>query len=33
MLVTYDCAEADRGIEDSIVDRMLGSLRGRSDFG
>jgi hypothetical protein len=33
LLVTYNCAEADRGIEDSVVDRMLGSLRGRSDFG
>jgi hypothetical protein len=33
LLVTYNCAEADRGIEDADVDRMLGSLRARSDYG
>jgi hypothetical protein len=33
LLVTYNCAEADRGIEDADVERMLASLRGRSDYG
>jgi hypothetical protein len=33
LLVTYNCAEADRGLEDADVDRMLGSLRSRSHFG
>ena len=32
LLVTYNCAEADRGIEDADVDRMLASLRGRSSI-
>lgn len=33
LLVTYNCTDADRGIEDADVDRMLASLRGRSDCG
>jgi hypothetical protein len=33
LLVTYNCAEADRGLEDADVDRMLGSLRSQSHFG
>ena len=33
LFVTYNCAEADRGIEDADVDRMLGSLRARSNDG
>lgn len=33
LFVTYNCAEVDRGIEHAEVDRMLGSLRARSDHG
>ena len=33
LCVTYNCAEADRGIEDAAVDRMLDSLRAGSDDG
>jgi hypothetical protein len=31
--VTYNCAEADREVEDADVERMLGGLRARSDQG
>jgi len=33
LFVTYNCAEADRGIEDADFDQMLGSLRARSNGG
>ena len=33
LFVTYNCAEADRGIEDADVDQMLGSLRAWSNGG
>ena len=33
LFVTYNCAEADRGVEDAEIDRMLGNLRARSNGG
>ena len=33
LFVTYNCAEADRGVEDADIDRMLGSLRAPSNGG